>query len=136
MKSKMGLEFEKEVCKKLRKVERRAYTTIGSGAIFNDHDIKSSAHVCQCKATDQPMKSISISIKDIESLVQLANSSWRDDGIGTKIPLYINRTSGGDIYVTLPIEQYLDIFKEMMDYKEELEKCKEIINGNKNITSQ
>lgn len=121
-----GREFEKRWAKLLREVEVRAYPTVASGATFGDHDVKSSAHISQCKSTDEPKKSVSINLKEFGSLVQCADRQWRDDGIGKKVPLYVNQLCNGYIMVTLPSSDYLDILRELADLREEIKGLKAI----------
>lgn len=120
----IGNEFESRWRKRLAEVEGRAHLTIASGSIFNDHDVRSSIHVCQCKSTTVPKRSVSIPLGEFDSLMQLARSEWRSDGIGRKIGLYVNELVDGRVLVTLDADIYLDIINELIDYRNELDEIR------------
>jgi hypothetical protein len=115
--SDRGREFETKWCKMLNSVEGkgRARPTVASGATFNDHDIRSSMHVCQCKSTTIPRKSVSIPLDEYHSLQECASGQWREDGMGTKIGLFVNELPTGEVLVTLSGDNYIDILKELAD---------------------
>ena len=113
--SDRGRDFESRWCKILLSVENRARPTVASGATFNDHDVRSSMHVCQCKSTTIPRKSISIPLDEYHSLQNCARGQWREDGVGTKIGLFVNELPTGEVLVTLNGDNYIDILKELRD---------------------
>jgi hypothetical protein len=113
--SERGREFETRWMRLLRDVEGRAHLTVASGAVFGDHDVRSSMHICQCKSTTIPKKSISIPLDDYHSVLDCAAREWRADGAGTKIGLFVNELPTGEVLVTISGNNYLDLLKEHGD---------------------
>ena len=116
--SDKGRSFEKEWKKVLEEIEGRARLTIASGSTFNDHDIDSGMHVCQCKyTTDVNKKSISINLEEFRSLIECARGKWRVDGTGLKVGIYVNGLPTGETLVTLLADDYLDLIQEIYDLR-------------------
>ena len=114
----IGDKLEKWWVKKLSAAEgSRARQTVASGAIFGDEDVNSDIHVSQCKATSLPAKTLSINMKEFDSVLDKARSEWRRDGRGMKVGILVQQRVDGQVIVSLDADDYLDLIKELSDYK-------------------
>jgi hypothetical protein len=118
----IGDKLEKWWVKKLAEAEGgRARQTVASGAIFGDEDVCSDIHVSQCKATSLPAKTLSISLKEFDSVLSRARSEWRRDGRGMKVGILVQQRVDGQVIVSLDADDYLDLIKELSDYRQAID---------------
>jgi hypothetical protein len=127
---RIGNDLEKSWARSLAKAEGGcSYQTVASGAIFNDEDVKSDMHICQCKATTLPKKTLSISMSEFDSTVALARKTWRKDGRGMKVGLVVQERADGRIIVSLDSEDYLGLIEELVEYRDLAADMSEVLSN-------
>jgi len=111
-------EFEEYVAKELSKIDKHSYTTIGSGNMLGDEDVKSSEFLIQCKRTTTKDNFI-IDYKDWLQLMSAMLKHKTSDG-NYRTPVFMSQNAKGCRLVSMELGDWLGIVRELYELRKKM----------------
>ena len=114
----MSDELEEYMSKRLKEAEGWAHTTICSGGLFQDEDVRSPNYLLQCKR-DETRPNIIIKYKDWKQLQAAALRERTPEG-NYRMGAFVSKNEDGTIVVTLDHEDFLGMVEILNQQKDSI----------------
>ena len=111
-----GLEFEDYISRRIGKTEEHASTTIRSGGVHDDEDVKTRNYLIQCKY-DERRDNFIITKKDWDKLSSNVIKNPNQDG-NYRTGIFAVKNKSRDIIVAISLEDFLAMV-EKINHKED-----------------